>query len=145
MNVAYPLSAGGIPRADLYERLVKRGFRRLLVEEEALDLEGLDPAAGPAGDDMLVLVDRVAAREDTRARLVDSLETAFEEGGGRAVVRVVGGPLLLFSEGFDCARCGRTFEEPQYLQVTQAAKDYLAFLTGPEALTTIKAHCLTPG
>src|SRR4029450_6759053 len=36
-----------------------------------------------------------------------------EEGGGGAVVRVVGGPLLLFSEGFDCARCGRTFEEPQ--------------------------------
>ena len=27
----------------------------------------------------------------------------------------------------------------------EAAKSYLAFLTGPNALTAIKAHCLTPG
>jgi len=111
--VAFPVSAGGIPRADLFERLLKRGFRRLLSGEEAIDLEGLDPALAPAGDEMLVLVDRLAAREDTRGRLVDSLETAFGEGGGRAVVRVLGGPELRFSEGFDCARCGRSFEEPQ--------------------------------
>jgi excinuclease ABC subunit A len=111
--VAFPLSAGGIPRSDLFERLLRRGFRRLLEGEEAIDLEGLDPAAAPGGDDMLVLVDRLAAREDTRGRLVDSLETAFAEGGGRAFVRVAGGPELRFSEGFDCARCGRGFEEPQ--------------------------------
>ena len=111
--VAFPLSAGGIPRGDLFERLLRRGFRRLLDGEEAVDLEGLDPAATPGGDDMLVLVDRLAAREDTRGRLVDSLETALAEGGGRAFVRVAGGPELRFSEGFDCARCGRGFEEPQ--------------------------------
>ena len=27
----------------------------------------------------------------------------------------------------------------------EAAKSYLAYLTGPSALTSIKAHCLTPG
>jgi len=27
----------------------------------------------------------------------------------------------------------------------EAAKSYLAFLTGPSAMTAIKAHCLTPG
>jgi excinuclease ABC subunit A len=111
--VAFPVSAGGIPRGDLFERLLKRGFRRLLAGEEPVDLEGLDPAAAPGGDEMLVLVDRLAAREESRGRLVDSLETAFAEGGGRAFVRVVGGPELRFSEGFDCARCGRSFEEPQ--------------------------------
>src|SRR2546428_5247870 len=36
--VAFPVSAGGIPRADLFERLLKRGFRRLLAGEDALDL-----------------------------------------------------------------------------------------------------------
>ncbi|HUG53798.1 MAG TPA: excinuclease ABC subunit UvrA [Vicinamibacteria bacterium] len=111
--VAFPVSAGGIPRRDLFERLLKRGFRRLLAGEEAVEIEGLEAAAAPGGDQMLVLVDRVSAREESRARLVDSLEAAFAEGGGRAVVRVVGGRELRFSEGFDCARCGRSFEEPQ--------------------------------
>src|SRR4029078_7208086 len=49
VRVACPVSAGGIPRADLFERLLKRGFRRLLAGEEALDLEGLDPAAEAPG------------------------------------------------------------------------------------------------
>jgi hypothetical protein len=28
---------------------------------------------------------------------------------------------------------------------TEAAKSYLSFIKGPEALTSIRAHCLTPG
>src|SRR5512140_2579224 len=68
--VAYPLTAGGIPLPDLFERLLKRGFRRLLVGDEVLDLEGADPAAVPAtAEPLLVVVDRVAVRADARSRL----------------------------------------------------------------------------
>ena len=113
--VAFPVSAGGIPRADLFERLLQRGFRRLLAGEEAIDLEGAGSGGGArGGDDMLVLVDRLAAREDTRVAASSTpWRRPSREGGGRAFVRVVGGPELRFSEGFDCARCGRGFEEPQ--------------------------------
>src|SRR5688572_4541832 len=62
--VAYPLAAGGTPRRDLVERLLRRGFRRLLVGEEVQDLDELDEASLPGlADPMLVLVDRLSVRE----------------------------------------------------------------------------------
>src|SRR6185436_14234411 len=40
--VAYPLAAGGTPRRDLVERLLRRGFRRLLLGEEVVGLDDLE-------------------------------------------------------------------------------------------------------
>src|SRR5262249_19089445 len=115
--VGFPLSVGGTPLPDLFDRLQKRGFTRLLVESEVVNLESLtgpEAAAVPGlGDSLVVLVDRVVVKEAARARLPDSLETAFAEGAGQALAQVVDGPRLRFSEGFDCARCSRAFEEPQ--------------------------------
>jgi excinuclease ABC subunit A len=147
--IGFPLSVGGTPLPDLFDRLQKRGFGRLLVGSEAVSLESLatrgpgaeSPAAGRASEELLrdlpsgshvsasspssdaaalrakeplvVLVDRVVVGPDARARLTDSLETAFTEGGGQALAQIVDGPRLRFSEGFDCARCARSFEEPQ--------------------------------
>jgi excinuclease ABC subunit A len=109
--VGFPLSAGGTPLPDLFERLRKRGFSRLLVGDEVVPIgeNGGPSVEGP----LTVLVDRVSAHGDARSRLAGSLELAFTEGGGQARVRVPGGPELRFSEGFDCARCGTAFEEPQ--------------------------------
>ena len=113
--VGFPLSVGGTPLPDLFDRLQKRGFGRLLVGTEVASLEALaESDAVPAlGDALVVLVDRVAIRPDARSRLTDSLETAFTEGAGQALAQLVDGPRLRFSEGFDCARCSRAFEEPQ--------------------------------
>ena len=109
--VGFPISRGGTPLADLAERLTKRGFLRLLLGEEALNVDRLAEAPD-LPEPLTVLVDRLVVQGESRSRLVDSLEVAFAEGG-QAVVQIVGGPLLHFSEGFDCARCARTFEEPQ--------------------------------
>jgi excinuclease ABC subunit A len=112
--LAFPLPAGGTPLADLFDRLRKKGFGRLLLDERAVGLE--EAASGSpelAGANLLVLVDRVEVAGSARARLADSLETAFAEGAGSAVVQVAGGPRLRFSEGFECARCARGFEPPQ--------------------------------
>jgi excinuclease ABC subunit A len=113
--IGFPLSVGGTPLRDLFDRLQKRGFGRLLVGGEAVSLESVDASADSfrAEDPLIVLVDRVAVQPDGRARLTDSLETAFAEGVGQALAQVVDGPRLRFSEGFDCARCARPFEEPQ--------------------------------
>lgn len=57
-----------------------------------------------------VVVDRLKLSPRNRARLGESLETAFREGGGVAEVQLVDGPRLRFSQKLEC--CGHTFEEP---------------------------------
>jgi len=104
--VAFPAPVGGTPLPDLLDRLRKRGFRRLLAGETAIEI---DAAADPAlalGDPLFVVVDRVTPATDPPSRIAEAVEMAFGEGGGRAVVQVAGGPRLAFSEAFECARCG---------------------------------------
>jgi excinuclease ABC subunit A len=100
------------------DSLVKRGFRRFLVDGRAVSVDDLDPAS-LAGRTMLqVVVDRVALDGDMRTRLTDSIETAYREGGGAAFAvqlgRDAGEPAIhVFSERFECRRCGITYEDPQ--------------------------------
>jgi excinuclease ABC subunit A len=91
--------------------LRKRGFARLLAGEAVVETGEEDGPVLPPG--ALVLVDRVVVREGDLARLVDSLETALREGGGRAVVVVPGRGPVRVSERFECGGCGRSFVEPQ--------------------------------
>jgi excinuclease ABC subunit A len=111
--IAFPAAVGGTPRADLLDRLRKRGFRRLLDGEGAIDLEAAADPAVALGDPLHVVVDRVAPAADPVSRIAEAVETAFAEGAGRAVVQVAGGPRLAFSEAFECARCGSAFVEPE--------------------------------
>ena len=112
--VGFPLSAGGTPRGDLFEGLLKRGFGRLLAGERVLSLEDEAGEASALPDEpLVVLVDRITLGEGARSRLADAVETAFGEGGGQAMVQVRGGPRLRFSEAYECSRCARAFPEPQ--------------------------------
>ncbi|HZA35620.1 MAG TPA: hypothetical protein VE505_11870, partial [Vicinamibacterales bacterium] len=101
------------------DSLARRGFRRLLVDDRAVTLEELDRVA-LAGRTMLqVIVDRLQIDGDQRARLTDSIETAYAEGGGAAfaieIARDDARPLArhVFSERFECRRCGIAYEDPQ--------------------------------
>ncbi len=107
--LGFSCEVGGTPLPDLRERLAKKGFGRLIVGEEVVRLDDLQTL----GEQVTVLVDRIAIDDGAGSRLADAIETCFAEGGGSACAQVVGGPLLRFSEGFECARCGRGFEAPQ--------------------------------
>src|SRR5437899_775670 len=90
--VGFPVAGGGTPLSDLFDRLQKKGFGRLLVGEEAVNLD--QPAATAATNgELVVLVDRAIVRTDAAGRLTDSVETALREGAGLLHVQVVGGPL----------------------------------------------------
>ena len=110
--VCFALSPGGTPLPDLVERLRRRGFARVLMQGEVRGLEALEQAP-EAPEPLLVAVDRLELRRDARSRLSESLEAAFAEGLGAVRVAVAGGPLLSFSDRFECARCARSFEPPQ--------------------------------
>jgi excinuclease ABC subunit A len=99
--------------------LARAGFRRLLVDGRAVSLDEVDRVA-LAGRTMLqVVVDRVQIDGDLRARLTDSVETAYREGGGAAfALRLAresddSPELQVFSERFECRRCGIPYEDPQ--------------------------------
>jgi excinuclease ABC subunit A len=109
--VGFPLDA---LNAAVLDGLSKRGYRRLLVGSDLLDIEEGHEALEAAGEGgATVIVDRVKAEEEARGRLVDALEMAFREGAGRAVVEVAGKGRRQFSEGFECESCGQSFLEPQ--------------------------------
>ncbi len=96
--------------------LQKRGFTRLWQEgrvyelgqpETVLDLDFTRK--------VFVLVDRLTVSPDSRSRLIDSIELAYREGRGEAVVQFADGEgeRLPFSERFECRKCGIVYQEPE--------------------------------
>ena len=69
-------------------RLRQRGFQRVRLNGEVRDLDepNLVPTGASAKSTVDLVIDRLVATPDQRARLADSLELAFREGRDRAWV-----------------------------------------------------------
>ena len=95
--------------------LMQRGFTRLFVGGETVELRSPDDYTRPDFEGVYVLVDRLVARADVRERLVDSFETCFIEGHGTAVVQSVGDEprTLKFNERFECKYDGTVYAQPE--------------------------------
>jgi len=95
--------------------LMQRGFTRLYKNGRVIELATPDSYTDPDFDNTYVLVDRLIAGPDSRARLVDSLEICYQEGHGQAIVETADEPRvrLQFSEGFECKRCGIKYASPE--------------------------------
>ena len=95
--------------------LKEKGYPRLLhlEDENILDLTTDDVDSETINpEEYRVLVDRLILKSDdeTRSRIAGSLETAFQEGGGRCAVKIRNGKELRFSERFEMD--GMEFNEP---------------------------------
>lgn len=109
----------GITLVRELDSLKRRGFFRILIAaakgDKLIDLNETEPkTVRAARKRILVIADRLVIRKDDEsalARMADSIEMAFREGGGRAVIRLAeGGQEYDFSEFFE--RDGLRFEEP---------------------------------
>ncbi len=124
------------PIVETLNVLRRRGFGRLLIENQAVALDEVDPATLRGRATIEVVVDRIRVEGDLRSRFTDSIETSYREGGGSAFAVVLGdrgsgvgdrpnlepdprspipgpGSRLEFSEKFECRTCGIAYEAPQ--------------------------------
>ncbi|HEY2431043.1 MAG TPA: excinuclease ABC subunit UvrA [Vicinamibacterales bacterium] len=102
------------PVAETIAALRRKGFGRLYVDGNTLTLEDADTAALKDRPTLQVIVDRVKVDAEVRARLTDSIETAYREGGGAAfAIEADSGTLHRFSERFECRECNIPYEVPQ--------------------------------
>ncbi|MBI5643733.1 MAG: excinuclease ABC subunit UvrA [Deltaproteobacteria bacterium] len=102
---------------DLSEELLKKGFVRAKAEGRVFDLEYERPSE-PMPDNIDVVADRLIVRESDRARISESLETSFREGGGHAWAEEPG----LWAERYTvmpvCITCGTKIEKPTPLSLS---------------------------
>jgi excinuclease ABC subunit A len=98
-------------------RLQQRGFQRIRLEGEIVDIDENMPLPSGVEDVQVdVVVDRIVVREDQRSRIADSLELAFNEGDGQAIVLTQADRDSPFDEftvshRLSCRDCGIGFDE----------------------------------
>ena len=105
--VAFPLPASAHrPDVEVAAQLRAAGFVRAQVDGAVvrLDEDGVEGRVR-AGQEVLVIVDRIAAAEENRGRLADAVATAFSEGEGVALA-LHNGDRRRFSEHPACSSCG---------------------------------------
>ena len=105
--VSFPLpSSANRPDVEIAAQLRAAGFVRAQVDGELLRLddEGAEQRMR-AGQDVLIIVDRLDAVETNRGRLADAVATAFSEGEGVALA-LNNGDRRRFSEHPACSSCG---------------------------------------
>jgi excinuclease ABC subunit A len=93
--------------------LLTEGFSRLFRNGEIIELRTPDDYKFDDLADTFVLVDRLAMRGDIRQRLVDSLEIAFQNGDGNALIETTEGQKIKFSTKFICEYDGTPYLEPE--------------------------------
>jgi excinuclease ABC subunit A len=95
--------------------LMQRGFTRLFKDGKIIELATPDSYNEKDFDGTFVLVDRLVARAENRARLIDSIEICYQEGHGQAIIETAGTPSrrLRFSESFECKHCSIVYPDPE--------------------------------
>ncbi len=97
-----PLSAR-VTHELVVDNLRALGFVRVVADGRELHVDELEPGLDlTRAAELLVVVDRLRADPDDASRLADSMQTAFAEGEGEAVVVPVGEAPLRFTERFRC-------------------------------------------
>ena len=97
----------------LLKDLAKDGFSRAKIDGEVRELSDDIRLDRYFQHTIEVVVDRLVRKKGIERRLTESLETALGLAEGVAIIDVVDGPPLTFSQHFSCPVCGLSFEDLQ--------------------------------
>lgn len=93
------------------ESAKKSGYVRARIDGNIYDLSENISLEKNKKHNIEIVVDRLVIREDLFTRLTDSLETTLKLSGGLAIVDVIGGEELLFSQNYACPEHNISMEE----------------------------------
>ncbi len=89
----------------------KSGYVRVRVDGSIYDLSETIQLDKNKKHHIEVVIDRLVIKEEIRARLADSVETACALSGGILLIDVVGAEEMLFSQNYACPEHGVSIEE----------------------------------
>ncbi|MCL2035112.1 MAG: excinuclease ABC subunit UvrA [Oscillospiraceae bacterium] len=89
----------------------RSGYARVRVDGSIYDLSEEIPLDKNKKHTVEIVVDRLVVKDEIRSRLADSLETAVSVSGGLAVVDVVDGEEITFSQNYACPDHGFSMDE----------------------------------
>ena len=94
-----------------FDELRKKGFTRVIVNDERYDLSEEIKLEKNKKSNILVIVDRVIVRNEDRSRIFDSIETATKLSDGKVVINVIGDKEIIMSEHYACEYCDFSLPE----------------------------------
>ncbi|HIT53748.1 MAG TPA: excinuclease ABC subunit UvrA [Candidatus Fimivicinus intestinavium] len=89
----------------------KSGYVRVRIDGSIYDLSETIKLDKNKKHNIEVVIDRLVMKEEIRARLADSVETACALSGGILLIDVVGAEEMLFSQNYACPEHGVSIEE----------------------------------
>ena len=97
---------------DLFEDLARRGHLRARVDGETCDLSSPPALKRHFKHTIEVVVDRLTAGKQSRARLAEAVEQALKLSGGTLLVLPEGGTEKLYSADYSCPESGMSYPPP---------------------------------
>jgi len=95
----------------IFEDAKKAGFVRVRVNDEVIELSEEIKLDKNKKHNIEIVVDRLVVKSDIGKRLTDSLETVMHLSGGLALINVIDGKDIMFSQNYACSDCGISLEE----------------------------------
>ncbi|ULG72546.1 excinuclease ABC subunit UvrA [Macrococcus brunensis] len=95
----------------LIEDIGKKGYARLRIDGEMVEIGDDINLAKTSNHDIDVIIDRLVVKPNIESRLADSLQNALELAEGNVVIDVIGEKEMKFSENHACPKCGFSIDE----------------------------------
>lgn len=95
----------------LFEKAKKSGYVRVIVDGNMYELSEQIPMEKNIKHNIDIVVDRLVIKPGIEKRLTDSLENVFSLSEGNAIIDVIDGQQMTFSQNFARPDCGISIDE----------------------------------